>query len=171
MGMLGKRNVRCGLAAVGSVITLAACGSPQKSSSATGSGAVSKALALANCMRAHGVPNFPDPAGGGGGLNLGGTGINPESPAFKAARQACAKLIPAAGPGGVRATESQFLAAVKFAKCMRAHGFPDFPDPTRSDSPPGPILIIGPGLFFRVSPSFDPNTPAVNHSVATCQGH
>ena len=42
------------------------------------------------------------------------------------------------------------------------------PDPTRVDSPPGPILIIRQGLFFRVSPSFDPNTPAVNRAVAAC---
>lgn len=171
MGTLGKRNVRCGLAAVGSAVALAACGSSYQSSSATGSGSSSSALALANCMRAHGVPSFPDPAAGGGGVNLAGTGINPESPAFKSARQACAKLVPAASPEGVRATENQFLAAVTFSKCMRAHGFPDFPDPTRADSPPGPILIIGPGLFFRVSPSFDPNTPAVERSVAACGGH
>jgi len=171
MGMLGKRNALTGLAAVGSAVALAACGSSQKPSSPTASGTPSKALALANCMRAHGVPNFPDPTDGGGGVNLAGTGINPQSPAFKSARQVCAKLAPAAGPGGARATESQFLAALSFAKCMRAHDFPDFPDPTRSDSPPGPILIIGPGLFFRVSPSFDPNTPAVVDSVAACGGH
>jgi hypothetical protein len=69
----------------------------------------------------------------------------------------------------VQATESQFLAALKFAKCMRTHGFSSFPDPTRFDSPPGPILIIGPGLFFRVSPTFDPNTSAVSRAVAVCE--
>lgn len=171
MGTLAKRSVRCGLAAVGSAIALAACGSSQKPSGATGSGSSSNALVLASCMRAHGVPNFPDPAAGGGGVNLAAAGINPESPAFKSARQACAKLVPAASPGGVRATESQFLAAVSFSKCMRTHGFPDFPDPTHADSPPGPILIIGPGLFFRVGPSFDPNAPAAERSVAACGGH
>lgn len=121
-------------------------------------------------MRVHGVPSFPDPSGGGGGINLAGTGINPQSPAFKSARTACARLAPGGVAGGVRATESQFLAALRFAECMRAHGFPGFPDPTRSDSPPGPILIVGPGLFFRVSPSFDPDTPAVKRAVAACGG-
>lgn len=168
--MLRKRNVWRSLAAVGFAVTLAACGSSHSPSSGAGSGTSSKALAVADCMRAHGVPNFPDPTGGGGGINLAGTGINPKSPAFKSARRVCAKLAPAASPGGVRATESQFLAAVTFAKCLRAHGLPDFPDPTRSDSPPGPILIVGTGLFFRVSPSFDPNTPAAAHSIATCGG-
>jgi hypothetical protein len=120
-------------------------------------------------MRAHGVPSFPDPNAGAGGINLAGAGINPQSPSFKSARLACAKLAPGGAPG-VQATESQFLAALGFAKCMRAHGFSSFPDPTRSDSPPGPILIVGPGLFFRVSPSFDPNTPAVKRAVAACGG-
>ena len=69
---------------------------------------------------------------------------------------------------GVEATESQFLAALRFAKCMRVNGSPNFPDPTRVDAPPGPVLIIGPGLFFRVSQNFDPNTPAVNRAVAAC---
>jgi hypothetical protein len=118
-------------------------------------------------MRAHGVPSFPDPSGGGGGVNLAGTGINPESPAFKSARLACAKLAPGAA-GGVRATGSQFLAAVTIAKCMRTEGFPDFPDPTRVDSPPDPILIVGPGLFFRVSAVFNPNAPQPERAVTAC---
>ena len=53
--------------------------------------------------------------------------------------------------------------------CMRTHGFSDFPDPTRFDSPPGPILIVGQGLFFRVSPGFDPNTPAVHRALVACR--
>jgi hypothetical protein len=49
------------------------------------------------CMRSHGVPNFPDPTTGPVGeqvINLRGTGIDPNSPAVKAASQACAKLFP-----------------------------------------------------------------------------
>jgi hypothetical protein len=160
------------LAAIGvgcCAVVLAACGSSNSSSGTTGSGVHSRALAFATCMRAHGVPSFPDPGGGGGGFDLGSSGINPQSPAFTSARRECGRLAPGGG-GGVRATESQFLAAVRFAKCLRLHGFPDFPDPTRSDSPPGPILIVGHGMFFRVRPNFDPNTPAVNRAVAACGG-
>jgi hypothetical protein len=72
--------------------------------------------------------------------------------------------------GGVEATQSEFRAALRFAKCMRTHGFADFPDPTRFDSPPGPILIIGAGLFFRVSPSFNADAPAVKQAVSACGG-
>jgi hypothetical protein len=165
----GERNFWAGLAAAGCALALAACGSSHNASGSS-SASRSQALELASCMRSHGVPNFPDPGGGGGGIDLGGTGINPQSPAFKSAQQACRHLAPAQG-GGVVATESQFLAAVKFAKCMRVHGFPDFPDPTRSDSPPGPILVGANGMFFRLKDvSFDPNSPPAKRAFGTCQG-
>ena len=167
MSRLNRRSACGSLAAGICAVTLAACGSAQKSSSMTGSRTYSHALEFADCMRAHGVPSFPDPTRGGGGTNLESTGIDPQSPAFTSARRACAQLAPA-GKAGTRATESQFLAALNFADCMRTHGFPDFPDPTRSDSPPGPILVVGPGLFFRVSRNFDPNAPAVSRAQAAC---
>lgn len=42
-----------------------------------------KAIANAECMRKHGVPNFPDPTFSGGQFNTGLGDINPQSPAFK----------------------------------------------------------------------------------------
>ena len=53
------------------------------------------AIANAECMRTHGVPNFPDPTFSGGQFNPGLGAINPESPAFKHAAAACG------GAGGV----------------------------------------------------------------------
>ena len=43
-------------------------------------------LALAKCMRTHGVPNFPDPDASGA---IPPGSVNPNSPAVKAAFQAC----------------------------------------------------------------------------------
>ncbi len=163
-----KCHVCTSFAAVNCVLVLAACGPSQKTSDATAAVAHSKGIPFANCMRAHGVPSFPDPSGGGGGINLDRTGINPNSPAFKSAQQACAHLTPAGAPGGMKATESQFVTAVRFAKCMRAHGYSDFPDPTRSDSPPGPILIVANGMFFRVGTAFNPNSPAFKRAATGC---
>jgi hypothetical protein len=52
-------------------------------------------LKWAQCMRGHGVPNFPDPTiiGGAVRIQLGATGLNPQSPAFKSAQQACGSVI------------------------------------------------------------------------------
>lgn len=47
------------------------------------------ALANAECMRKHGVPNFPDPTFSGGQVNPGLGGLDPQSPAFKRAASAC----------------------------------------------------------------------------------
>jgi hypothetical protein len=65
-----------------------------------------QALDYAACMRGHGVPNYPDPkAASDGGIDLGefgpGAGVDPNSPQFKAAYQACKKQVPGAplGPG------------------------------------------------------------------------
>ncbi len=67
------------------------------------------ALKMAECMRTHGVPNFPDPqvttgpGGRGIGVRIGGTssgggGLNPNSPAFQRAQKSCGGLL-----GGPRA--------------------------------------------------------------------
>jgi hypothetical protein len=66
------------------------------------SGAVSaqrrqQALKFAQCMRTHGVPNFPDPQFHGGGVLI--QGINPNDPAFQKAQQACGSLIGKAAAG------------------------------------------------------------------------
>jgi hypothetical protein len=53
-------------------------------------------------MRSHGVTNFPDPTTPGGGVSLrvnaGPGGVDPSSPGFQSAQNACASLQPG-GPG------------------------------------------------------------------------
>jgi hypothetical protein len=62
-----------------------------------------QALDYAACMRGHGVPKFPDPKASGDGIDLGEfgprAGVDPNSPQFKAAYQACRKLVPGAPLG------------------------------------------------------------------------
>ena len=94
-----------------------------------------QALAYSACMRSHGVPKFPDPVqSSGGGISLqqlSSSGIDPNSPQFKAAQQACQHLMPAgAAPGGGNVTTDQ---ALQWASCMRSHGVPNLPDPTVSN--------------------------------------
>ena len=119
------------------VLCVAACGGASGQSGATGTNAKAasaQALKFSSCMRANGVPNFPDP-GSGGGIDIApGSGLDPQSPAFQAAQKACGKLLPGGGPGARKPTRAQFVAALAFAKCMRTHGLPRFPDPLASDS-------------------------------------
>lgn len=56
-----------------------------------------QALKFSACMRAHGVPKFPDPqfSGGHASLRIGpSSGIDPRSPVFQAAQKACQKDLP-----------------------------------------------------------------------------
>jgi hypothetical protein len=53
-------------------------------------------LKYSACMRAHGVPKFPDPVLEDHGVGIT-TNINPNTPQFKAANQACRSLMPGGG--------------------------------------------------------------------------
>ncbi len=58
-----------------------------------------QALTFSECMRKHGVTNFPDPTFSSGGAQLHLTpssGIDPNSPAFKSAQAACGGPLGAA---------------------------------------------------------------------------
>jgi hypothetical protein len=63
---------------------------------------LAQALKYAQCMRKNGVLNFPDPKVGPGGtiemLIGAASGINPNSPQFQKAMQACHSLAPTGGP-------------------------------------------------------------------------
>jgi hypothetical protein len=58
---------------------------------------------FSQCMRANGVPDFPDPSNGGLSFNRAGGGdLNPSNPVFRNASTLCAKKIgvPGFGTGG-----------------------------------------------------------------------
>ena len=110
-------------------------------------------------MRAHGVPNFPDPNSQGKFLfTQGAQGVNPNLSGFHTASQDCKALAPP-GQSSAAATTGFLAKAVKFSACMRAHGVPKFPDPTSAGG--GMIHVGGPGL--------DPNSSAFQHASHACQ--
>ena len=87
-----------------------ACQSLMPAPKAANGGVVSdeqrqKALQFSQCMRDHGVTDFPDPQfTSGGGVTIGGNGkgagLDPNSPTFQAAQQACQSLLPGLQGGG-----------------------------------------------------------------------
>jgi hypothetical protein len=83
-----------------------------------------KAVKFAECMRAHGVPHFPDPDASGN-FNFG---VDVSAAVFTNAVNACKALQPPGTLSGKRSTTQQ-SAALRFAQCVRANGVPDFPDP------------------------------------------
>ena len=95
-------------------------------------------------MRSHGVPNFPDPVlTPSGGYGYRTTGIDPHSAAFQGALQACKALPSPWQSTGQQLSPAQQQAWLSWAKCIRAHGVPNFPDPTFSGG--GAVQISGAG--------------------------
>ena len=160
------------LAAVGCGLAVAACGSAASHSSQSSADARNgqRLLALSQCMRAHGVPKFPDPGSGGGIRISPSMGVDPGSPAFQAAQQACGRLGKG-GPGIGHPTEADKLAMLNISKCMRAHGLTDFPDPTLHAPTPGNgvnAVIDRNGVFLALGPGINPQSPAFAHAAAAC---
>jgi hypothetical protein len=128
--MNDNHGARPGLLAcvlAGAALLAAACGG---STSSTGSSPYAKALAYSQCMRANGVPNYPDPDSQGLiPFDARDLGVGTDSPQFLHARKTCAKLAPNISISAQQ--ERQVLAqAIKYAACLRAHGLPDYPDPS-----------------------------------------
>ena len=150
--------------------------------SPTGSAAPSTAaqrdddlLKYSLCMRANGVPNFPDPASGGGGFTFQKGSVDFTSPAFNTAQQKCDKVLPGGGPPGPGTSThptSQWLGKmVKAAQCMRAHGIAGFPDPTTTVPPMpagGGVISDIEGAIFVFPSSFDMQSPQFVRAAGVC---
>lgn len=123
-----------------------------------GGGNRRQALEFAQCMRAHGVPNFPDPSADGS-FSFSG---NPKQMAgFQTAQQACRKVLPAGKPPSPAQLAKMRRQALKFSACMRSHGFPQFPDPTFSNG--------GIQLRLNRNAGMDPNAPRFQQAQQSCQ--
>jgi hypothetical protein len=119
-----------GLALIAIAALVGGCGSNAPAAGGN-TAAAQKGVKFSECMRSNGVPTFPDP-GASGKLTIdevaNGTSLDPSSPTFTQALDACKSLEPAGFEGGTRSAQQQ-SAALKFAQCIRANGVSDFPDP------------------------------------------
>jgi hypothetical protein len=156
-------------------LLVAACGSSSPPSGSGNSASTGDALAFSQCMRANGVPNFPDP-NAGGGFQIP-AGVSPAAPAFKAAQAKCQKLMggPVGGsfsPGATTHPSAQTLAKlVKIAQCMRRHGVPQFPDPRTSvpSKPTGYRQITDfDGAILLFPSTIDLQAPAYKQALTAC---
>jgi hypothetical protein len=127
------------LAALATVALISAgCGSnaPSETGTASSSGTggnknatdQDKAVKFAECMRANGVPDFPD--ANAKGQFVYGVSVSPA--VWTKAVDACKDLQP---PGTLSAKRSpkQQSASLRFAQCIRENGVKDFPDPANGE--------------------------------------
>jgi hypothetical protein len=100
----------------------------------------SEGVAYANCLHAHGLPNYPDPhfvAMTGPESHLmyvpppnTDSGLNANAPQVLTAAKACARRRGALfGQPTAAQVAAEQKAALAFANCMRSHGISDYPEP------------------------------------------
>jgi hypothetical protein len=116
-------------------------------------------LAFSRCMRANGVPNLPDLSGNGmliqgNGQSVSVNGVSVDAPAFRTAQGKCRKYLPT-HTASAAAQAQQLARTLNFARCMRSHGVPNFPDPKVTTGQGGQSVVDlrGAGLNFQ-SPAF-----------------
>ena len=114
---------------------------------------------LAACMRSHGVPNFPEPNAQG---VISSGSIDPNSPQFQQAMQACRKDLPNGGTPSPAQQAQMRQQALAFSACMRKHGLPNFPDPQ---------FLSGGRVAMRISADsgIDPRSPQFQAAQKACQ--
>jgi hypothetical protein len=152
------------LAVVATAAVLAAgcasSGASTSSVSGPGQPTYAQELALAQCMRGHGVPNFPNPSASGG-FSLNSSML--DSSQVQAAYGGCRHLVPGAPSISQILQEQQekqaqeLPALLKWEQCVRGHGEPDFSLGVDGQSPPAK------------SSGFNADTPQFQAAVNACQ--
>jgi hypothetical protein len=157
----------------GSPSSTAAGGSPNAGDSSSSPSAV----AYSQCMRSHGMPNYPDPSNGS--LPKGDAqAFGVSSSVFRAAQSACHSLLPNAGSFQEEASQcslagdcppavvTQMMAIDrKFAQCMRSHGVPNWPDPTIDNLSGSPVFRVSKAGITHEQTRSAP----MSNTIAECQ--
>jgi len=167
-GGLGPRRalalLAAGLLAVGGCGGLRLPGSPHAAS--TG------ARAVAACMRSHGLPDYPDPSGGGDRIQVtrsqvtvNGVALKESGAQLQTAQAAC-QSTEGAGTSGGPPNPALQKAALAYSQCMRSHGEPNFPDPTVSGNSVQIKIMVSGG---QQGSGIDPNSPQFQAAQTACQ--
>jgi len=160
-----KRRAAAIAVLLGLAVLAGGCGSngpgaPSESNTSSSNGTYAQALAYSRCMRGHGIHDFPDPTtspGGGWAIQTHrgpGSDLDHNNPLYQTANRKCQALLPA-GSQGPTLPANKLAAEVKWARCMRSHGLPSFPDPNPQ------------GAFDRSK--IDENSPAFATANKACR--
>jgi hypothetical protein len=163
----GAMNAKIGLVVVAAVALLAAaCGSSSSSAASSASSPTyPQEVALAQCMRSHGLPDFPDPDPSTGGFSSSVLSTFDDSQG-QAAYSSCRHLLGDGAPSLARleqlaqqeqtARQKALPELLKLSQCVRSHGVPNFPDPT-----PSGLNLNGTGI--------NPSSPQFQAALKACQ--
>jgi hypothetical protein len=158
---------------------LAGCATGSHAAASASPSAMSQAQLLdigrqySQCLRDHGLADFPDPVIVDGRIALpddaSGASAKEELRNNVAAQQACTPILdrlPASAQKGKAPTAQELQGMLQFAQCMRANGIPDFPDPLPDGTFPLPTPMQQEGKSPRMLAGFQ----ACDHFLGDEQG-
>jgi hypothetical protein len=133
------------------------------SASPAASGEMAQALAYARCLRANGVPDWPDPDSHGVfDKSLVVRAAPNRTPQLDAAFNACESLLPTSMQGPTPAQVQQAWSDDRsFVACMRSLGVTNAPDPVSDDN--------GMPVFNLAGTGIDPKSPQILAKAQQCQ--
>lgn len=151
------------------MLFVAGCGSAARPpASSAGQSFASFAAAAdryASCVRNHGVTSFPSPVvieqPGRQLIHQPVPSALENTPQFKRAKAACRALLPPSPPNRTQGPAHPARARDKlaFARCLRSHGVPKFPDPSSQ----GQLT-----LQMVISAGVDMHAPVVLTAAKAC---
>jgi hypothetical protein len=150
---------------------------PGAAANAGGATGSASAVAYSQCMRAHGVPRYPDPTSDGGVPKGGAQTFGVSDSVFQAAQNSCQHLLPTGGSFEQQTRQcisagdcppalvQQILTAQrKFAQCMRSHGVPNWPDPTIGSNGAPIFNLIPAGITHSQT-----HSPPISTKITECE--
>jgi hypothetical protein len=147
---------RTHVAQLGSRSSTTSDGPPPASASPNGP------LAFSRCIRAHGVANYPDPNSSGVLAKKTPQQLGVSGSQFRTAQSACTQLLPNGGEPTAAALQQSWNNFRSFARCMRRHGVPSWPDPSRyPEHPERPT-------FDLQAAGIDPSSPQISAGIHDC---
>jgi hypothetical protein len=149
--------------AVAALVPAGCGGSPSSSGGSPGRGRVAdspSAIAYSACMRAHGVPDFPDPDSNGTIPKGSAQQYGVSDSQYQTAHTACAHLLPNSGGVSQAVIQQAMDGMRRFAQCMRSDGVSNWPDPT-TDRAGYPT--------FYLQGQIDEHAPQIVAKIHACQ--
>jgi hypothetical protein len=154
----GGTSSAAGTASTGS--TSSPGGTASTGTGGTSSAYISDKLGLARCLRAHGVPNYPDPDAAGQEPPNSKQLIS--TPQGQTAVGACSYWGDRIHSDVAAQNQAVLAEYVRFAQCMRSHGLPNFPDPVNAE---GRVEFV----LSASQDGFDPHSPQVLAKAHECE--
>jgi hypothetical protein len=145
-----------GLAGCGGTPSSGTRGSPNTGGSPTSTSAVR----FSQCMRSHGVPNFPDPTSNGTIPKGTAQQFGVSDSRYQTVQTACAHLLPNSGGVSQAVIQRAMNGMRRFAQCMRSDGVSNWPDPS-TDRAGYPA--------FYLQGEIDMSAPQIMTKIHACQ--